>query len=468
MTNEPSSPPEFTGWDRLQRAVWLFDPTAMRGLYANPAALTLWGAENREELLSRDFSKLSPAVRTRTERLAAATADGASVTERWTFYPGGEPVTVQAVISAFEVSPGHSALLFEAAPVDVEEGERRAVEALRHTSSPITLFDAAGAPLFANPAAYAAYGMVPIGFADRFADPGQADEMWMRVQAGEVIAELSAVRTASGERSHHLDARLVTDPVTGAVGVLLSERDVTAQVEAERALAAAEERVSVAVARERFLTVMSHELRTPLNAVVGYARLLAGAELAEDAAGHVARIREAGETLTRLVDDAIARTEADGEGLGGLEAAARADADARERESDAQAALDILYADDHEANRILVKTILELQGWRCDLACDGAEAVEAAQSGAYNLILMDIQMPVMDGVAAAKGIRALSGPVAATPILALTANTLADQRAAYADAGMQGCIAKPLDMTDLVTQVATWAAPAPSPRIAAA
>ncbi|MFI4950074.1 MAG: diguanylate cyclase, partial [Caulobacterales bacterium] len=76
-------------WDALRRPIWLFDPASLRGVYANPAALALWGADSAEELLARDFSKLSPAVRARTARLATTTAGGGEVSERWTFYPKG-------------------------------------------------------------------------------------------------------------------------------------------------------------------------------------------------------------------------------------------------------------------------------------------------------------------------------------------------------------------------------------------
>ena len=168
---DPDLPADVTGWDRLSRPVWLYDPATSRGLYANAAALALWGAESLAELLSRDFSKLSPAVRTRTDRLAAATAGGDTVTEQWTFYPQGRPVTVQAVISNFRLQDDRRVLLFEAAPIGVEEAERRAAEALRHTSSLITLFDTAGCALFANPAAYAVYGLEERGFVLRFSDP---------------------------------------------------------------------------------------------------------------------------------------------------------------------------------------------------------------------------------------------------------------------------------------------------------
>src|SRR6185437_13861400 len=127
----------------LRRPIWLFDPHALRGLYANPAALRLWGAESPEELLSRDFSQLSRAVLSRTERLARTTATGEEISERWTFYPNGEPVTVQATISTC-VGDGRPGLLFETSPTEIEAGEGRAVEALRHPSTLITLFDQQG------------------------------------------------------------------------------------------------------------------------------------------------------------------------------------------------------------------------------------------------------------------------------------------------------------------------------------
>ena len=124
-------PEDVHGWDALRRPVWLFDPEWSRGLYANRAALELWGASHLSELLSRDFSKLSPAVRTRTQRLAKATAAGDCIIEQWTFYPSGRPVTVQAVISAFTLASGRQVLLFEAEAVTVDETERRAAEAGR-------------------------------------------------------------------------------------------------------------------------------------------------------------------------------------------------------------------------------------------------------------------------------------------------------------------------------------------------
>ena len=76
-------------WDALKRPIWMFDPVALRGVYANAAALDLWGSDNLDALLARDFSNVSPAVLARTERLARETANGETLTEDWTFYPHG-------------------------------------------------------------------------------------------------------------------------------------------------------------------------------------------------------------------------------------------------------------------------------------------------------------------------------------------------------------------------------------------
>ncbi|WP_262422803.1 ATP-binding protein [Brevundimonas denitrificans] len=120
--------------------------------------------------------------------------------------------------------------------------------------------------------------------------------------------------------------------------------------------------------------------------------------------------------------------------------------------------LRVLYADDNASNRAVVVAMLASQGHRCDTAEDGAQAVKAFLGGTYDLVLMDIQMPVMDGVEAARTIRALGGAGASTPIVALTANTLDSQVRSYLEAGMQDCIAKPVMMPELLAKTAAWGA----------
>lgn len=459
-----------TAWHSLRRAVWLFDPDSCFGVYANRTALALWGANDLDELLSRDFSKLSPAVRTRTDRLKAVTAKGEQVEERWTFYPKNEPLTVQALISTIALDDGRKVLLFEATEAEVGAEERRAVEALRHSAGPVGLFDTGGAALFANPGAFSTYGEGG-GLIDRFEDRRVGEAVLAAALDERTTAEVHRMVTLRGPRWHHIDCRPVQDPVTGAISVLLNERDVTDRVEAEAARAAAEQKVAMVEARQKFLSDMSHELRTPLNAVMGFADVLGRAGLMPAQAACVARITAAGQALQMVVEQMIDLSRRDDWDspidLNALMTPKAADAPEAARDvavaNDAAAdqdegrAMVVLYIDDNESNRVLVSTLLTAQGVMCETADDGAQGVEAARRGGWDVILMDIQMPVMDGVEATRRIRALEAEVAATPIIALTANTLAEQLEVYFAVGMDDCIAKPLNAAEMFGKLLTQA-----------
>ena len=438
-------------WDDLRRPIWMFDPVGLRGVYANRAALALWGAESLQELLARDFTAISVAVRARTERLAKATADGTEVSERWTFYPNGQPMTVQATISTYVLECGASVLLFEASPVDAEPEERRALEALRHTSTLISLFGDDGLPLFANPAVFSAYGRSDMPFESRFQSLTDGRELMARALGGEAVGALCKVITSHGERWHHLDAHPGLDPVTGATTVLLNERDVTDTVEAQAALAAAEHKAAEAEARQIFLTEMSHELRTPLNAVLGFSELLSSSGLNPVQAEQADSIQQGGRRLLSVVNEMIRVSE----GAEPLDTRITLPDAAGPVPSDR--APRILYIDDSEANRRLVVTVLQSQGLDCETADDGQQGVDAVIQGDWDVILMDIQMPVMDGVAATRAIRGLQDFRSQAPIVAVTANTLAAQLETYAEAGMNDWIAKPVDIGLLVQKTLGWA-----------
>lgn len=114
----------------------------------------------------------------------------------------------------------------------------------------------------------------------------------------------------------------------------------------------------------------------------------------------------------------------------------------------------ILLVEDNELNREIASTILEEAGLIIDTADDGTEAVEkveTAQAGAYDMILMDIQMPVMDGYEATRTIRALDDPAKANiPIVAMTANAFEEDRQRAFDAGMDDHVAKPINIPELM------------------
>lgn len=118
-------------------------------------------------------------------------------------------------------------------------------------------------------------------------------------------------------------------------------------------------------------------------------------------------------------------------------------------------ALNILAADDIEQNRRLLKIVLEKQGHQLTLASNGQEVVDAWQAQSYDVILMDVQMPIMDGLSASMRIRALeqaSGRVK-TPIIALTASVLAQDRLAATEAGMDGFASKPIELPLLLAEM---------------
>ncbi len=113
----------------------------------------------------------------------------------------------------------------------------------------------------------------------------------------------------------------------------------------------------------------------------------------------------------------------------------------------------ILAADDHEVNRRILQLLLEPHGCRLTLVENGAEALEAASGQRFDAILMDMQMPVMDGLEATRRIRA--GEVnGATPVIALTANALDVHRAAWDAAGVHAFLTKPIDPAMLAVTLA--------------
>ena len=117
----------------------------------------------------------------------------------------------------------------------------------------------------------------------------------------------------------------------------------------------------------------------------------------------------------------------------------------------------ILLVEDNELNREIAQEILREYGFRVDPAENGAVAVEkvsTAAPGSYDLVLMDIQMPVMDGYTATRQIRALENPaLAGVPILAMTANAFDEDRRRAMESGMNGFLSKPIVIGDLVQEL---------------
>ena len=136
-------------------------------------------------------------------------------------------------------------------------------------------------------------------------------------------------------------------------------------------------------------------------------------------------------------------------------------------DAEAEGALRLLAAEDNPTNQQVLAAVMGSLGIEIDIVADGQAAFEAWRDGSYDLILMDIQMPVMDGMDSARAIRAAEQATGRrrTPIVALTANALSHQVQEYLAVGMDGHVAKPIEIAklyDAISRALTEAAQTPS------
>nr|XP_024386102.1 probable histidine kinase 5 isoform X3 [Physcomitrium patens] len=115
--------------------------------------------------------------------------------------------------------------------------------------------------------------------------------------------------------------------------------------------------------------------------------------------------------------------------------------------------LRVLVAEDNKVNQLLIWKMLKHYGHEVELVGNGQLAVDKIQTGQYDMILMDLQMPVLDGLSATKAIRALGGGVADMPIFALTADVLTQGRESLGAMGLTGYLTKPIDWVDLSAKI---------------
>ncbi|MCR9200455.1 MAG: response regulator [Planctomycetaceae bacterium] len=116
----------------------------------------------------------------------------------------------------------------------------------------------------------------------------------------------------------------------------------------------------------------------------------------------------------------------------------------------------VLLADDNEVNRVVAGETLKLLGCEVVMAVDGRQALELMSQQAFSIVLMDCQMPVMDGYEATQSIRQLAGPARSVPVIALTAHAMAGDRDKCLEAGMNDYLAKPFTLETLQKKLERW------------
>ena len=123
--------------------------------------------------------------------------------------------------------------------------------------------------------------------------------------------------------------------------------------------------------------------------------------------------------------------------------------------------LRVLLAEDNQVNQHVVLAMLRKAGHEVRVVGNGVEAVDAARAEAFDVVLMDVQMPVMDGIEATRQIRALPGSLGRVPVLALTADAMTGAKEYYLQAGMDDYLAKPIRAATLLAKLVALAATAP-------
>ena len=190
--------------------------------------------------------------------------------------------------------------------------------------------------------------------------------------------------------------------------------------------------------RMRLIRSVSRGIRTSLSTVLGLTRLMNRAQNMESLKKYAGQIEVQVQKMMDVLNDKkkpVDLSKYAGQTAGGSEMRLEG--------------IRVLLAEDGEMNAEIITRLLTNAGAQCDRAADGMQALrlfEAAQAGTYDVILMDMQMPVMDGCDASRAIRrSMKEDAAAIPIVAMTANTFDEVRERIFDAGMDGYLGKPVE-----------------------
>jgi PAS domain S-box-containing protein len=221
---------------------------------------------------------------------------------------------------------------------------------------------------------------------------------------------------------------------------------VAAEVEEKEKMIAEETRI----ARKEFIAFANHQIRTPLDGIMGTAQLLADTPLNIDQHNCVYTILKSSAGLLNVIRSMSEEPEP------------AIDFDDQSTPANAPQASSIhdalvLVVDDNKISQKVVAALLRKAEYEVDVVENGKEALSRVRMKPYDVILMDCQMPVMDGYEATAGIRAMPEPYRSVPIIALTAHSLKHELQACRDCGMDDHLVKPVDHAVLIDIVSKYA-----------
>jgi len=199
-------------------------------------------------------------------------------------------------------------------------------------------------------------------------------------------------------------------------------------------------------------SALGHDLRTPMTVVIGSSELLLEGQLDPEQRLAAENVHRSGQQLLGVIDQMLAdvteRTKSTPPARAMTPIGFRLGAETEVHR--------VLLAEDNDFNRMLIERVLRTLNCEVDLAASGREAVRKFHQGKYDLVLMDCHMPDLDGLEAARQIRAVEGPNQHVPILAVTAGTVPGVRQACLQAGMDDFIAKPFSLSTLRRKASHW------------
>ncbi|WP_186442882.1 response regulator [Desulfobotulus alkaliphilus] len=271
---------------------------------------------------------------------------------------------------------------------------------------------------------------------------------------GTAIFSLNLQKPDDGRVSVRLSLAPIEDGQSRISGFRCVARDTSREVKLKTELNTARQHQSLSESQHlTFLRHMAHSLRTPMNAILGGLHLLKEKNGASLILGEASgRIQEVLEDLQDYLDLAEGRPQA-----GPVEEKRKEQRRIHSEQNERKQPL-ILLVEDNLINQKITMKLLENNAYIPDLAENGFQALEKLENQSYDLVLMDVQMPEMDGLTATRKIREghCGKEAALTPIVAFTAHASSQDRQACLEAGMDDVLTKPAKPKGLQAMVEKW------------